>query len=353
MTKLDYSTWKEFNLSNIFHMQNTKSIIQKDIVPNSGKIPYVTSQFPNNGVSTYISCPLEWLESGNCIMIGGKTLSFSYQAKPFCSNDSHNITLTLKDSANATETHYLFLITALRASLHSRYSWDDSISMKRIKKETFFLPADSNGKPDWDYMDDHMRQVLQKSVISLHHISKIDYSKKSLDISHWKKFHLYDDSLFSIDMGTKLDRVKMTETHPSVNFVGRANTNNGITACVDAIEHLPPYSAGLLTLSLGGEYLGSCFVQPKPFYTSQNVVVLIPTWEMPFEVKLFISTMIFRESRIYYKAFVDELNRHLRTDFSFYLPVTSSGSPDWAFMSNYMRNILSSTRHSIDELTRF
>lgn len=193
MTKLDYSTWKEFNLSDIFHMQNTKSIIQKDIVPNSGKIPYVTSQFPNNGVSTYISCPLEWLESGNCIMIGGKTLSFSYQAKPFCSNDSHNITLTLKDSANATETHYLFLITALRASLHSRYSWDDSISMKRIKKETFFfLPTPTENQTGIIWMITCVR--FFKNPLSLSTIYLKSTTLKVFGYFSLEKFHLYDDS---------------------------------------------------------------------------------------------------------------------------------------------------------------
>ena len=37
-----------------------------------------------------------------------------------------------------------------------------------------------------------------------------------------------------------------------------------------------------MTLSLGGEYLGSCFIQPDVFYTSQNVVVLIPKWKNVF-----------------------------------------------------------------------
>ena len=95
------------------------------------------------------------------------------------------------------------------------------------------------------------------------------------DITKWKRFHLYDEGLFEIDMGTKLDRVKMTQTNPEINFVGRANTNNGITARVDRLEELEPYDAGNITLSLGGD-LGSCFIQPDRFYTSLNVVVLIP-----------------------------------------------------------------------------
>jgi len=49
--------------------------------------------------------------------------------------------------------------------------------------------------------------------------------------------------MFNIDMGTKLDKVKMTNLNPTVNFVGRANKNNGITTCVDIIDDLEPYEA--------------------------------------------------------------------------------------------------------------
>ena len=152
-------------------------------------------------------------------------------------------------------------------------------------------------------------------------------------------------------MGTILDKAKMTDANPSVNFVGRANTNNGITLSVDKICGLNPYQAGNMTLSLGGEYLGSCFVQPKEFYTSQNVVVLIPQWDMPNEVKNFISTMIFKESRTHYKAFVDELNRHIKTDFSFYLPVDSNNEPDWEYMGSYMKNIMDNCESKLNSLS--
>ena len=340
MAKIDASKWKSFKLTDIFRMSNTKSIVQKDIAPDSGEIPYVTAQAGNNGVMTYVECPDEWLDDGDCIMIGGKTLTFSYQAKPFCSNDSHNIALYLKDKVNASEIRYLFLIAVLRGTLYQKYSWGDSVSMKRVKDDTFMLPVDASGEPDWAYMDEYMSEVMQEAEKSLEHLSQADGDKHAIGIKNWKRFHLYDDDLFDIDMGTKLDRVKMAQVNPDVNFVGRANTNNGITARVDSIDGLEPYSTGNMTLSLGGEYLGSCFVQPDKFYTSQNVVVLIPKWDMSFEVKQFIATMIFRESRSYYKAFIDELNRHIKTDFSFYLPVDDAGKPDWGHMEEYMRSVM-------------
>lgn len=209
------------------------------------------------------------------------------------------------------------------------------------------LPVDASGEPNWAYMDEYMSAVLSKAEESLMHLRQADGDKHALNIDGWRRFHLYDESLFDIDMGTKLDRVKMTQASPDVNFVGRANTNNGITAQVDSIAGITPYEAGNMTLSLGGEYLGSCFVQPERFYTSQNVVVLIPRWDMPFGVKQFIATMVFRESRLYYKAFIDELNRHIKTDFSFYLPVDAAGKPNWAYMDEYMQATIKSSKSDL------
>lgn len=350
MKKIDTDTWKEISIPSVFNMSNTKSIVQRDIVPDSGDIPYVTASSENNGVLTYIACPPEWIDKGNCIMIGGKTLTFTYQGSDFCSNDSHNLALYIKNSQYATEPCYLFLIAALRASLRQKYSWGDSISMRKIVKDKVHLPTDSNGQPDWAYMESFMKDVLDESKTCLKNLRYTKTEKTAVELKNWKKFHLYDNDLFDIDMGTKLDKSKMTTVEPTVNFIGRANQNNGITEYVDAITDIEPYESGNMTLSLGGEYLGSCFVQPVPFYTSQNVVVLKPKWQMPFNVKMFISVVIFRESQQYYKAFVNELNRHIKTDFSFYLPVDNDGKPDWEYMDSYMQSILKDSSNSQNRL---
>lgn len=170
MAKIDTRGWKKIMLVSVFDMSNTKSIVQKDIYPDSGDTPYVTASSENNGVMTYISCPDAWIDKGNCIMIGGKTLTFTYQNADFCSNDSHNIALYLKDERNASRLHYLFLISALRASLSQRYSWGDSISMKRIKDEYFYIPVDSHGCPDWAYMDSFMAKIMKESEAYLENL---------------------------------------------------------------------------------------------------------------------------------------------------------------------------------------
>ena len=48
--------------------------------------------------------------------------------------------------------------------------------------------------------------------------------------------------------------------------------------------------------------------------------------------------MIFKKEQIV-KAFVDELNRHIKTDFSFLLPVKIDDKPDWDYMEKYIKSL--------------
>ena len=180
---------------------------------------------------------------------------------------------------------------------------------------------------------------MMKQTSFLFKFKVVVLMNNKLDITGWKRFNLYDDLLFSIDAGNKFDKSKMSVINPEIDFVSRSNNNNGISCIVDKIDGVEPYKAGSMTIALGGEYLGSCFIQGNDFYTSQNVNVLIPKWDMPDYVKRYISFVIFKESRMYYKAFEDELNRHMTTDFSILLPIDDAGTPDWTYMEEYMESI--------------
>ena len=161
---------------------------------------------------------------------------------------------------------------------------------------------------------------------------------KRIDISKWKRFNLYDENLFEIFSGSKLDKSNMTNLNPTINFVGRSVVNNWVTDKVDILPNINPYQAWDITLALWW-YLGACFIQKEPFYTSQNVVVLKPKKEMSWESKFFISTMVFKEAQTYYKAFENELNRHIKKDFSILLPTKEDETPDFAYMENYIKEL--------------
>lgn len=171
----------------------------------------------------------------------------------------------------------------------------------------------------------------------------------------WKSFYLH--KLFNIQMGNGFDKNKLDEDTPEVNLVSRVSYNNGVDVKVGLVDGVTPFKTGLVTVALGGSYLGSCFVQEEPFYTAQNVAVMeAVSPSMTHAVKSFITGLVRFECKTKYYAFGRELNTHIRRDFDVTLPILHNldGTPfidpsyefsdngfvpDWQFMEDYIKSL--------------
>jgi Type I restriction modification DNA specificity domain len=122
--------------------------------------------------------------------------------------------------------------------------------------------------------------------------------------------------IFTVGYGTKLNFKTMEPTTNSdpdgVRFVSRSSKNLGVVSPVKIIGKVAPLPAGVITVTLGGTYLLSAFVQPHPFYTAQNVAVLTPKIPMSNAVKMFYCICI-GKNRFKYSAFGREANRTLKS----------------------------------------
>lgn len=342
MKDIDVREWKEYILENLFDFVNSKAYHSKDVTEiqdNNSGINYITRSKFNNGLKCRVVKRDDYvINPKGTISFGAENADFFYQAEEYITGNK----MYYIDTRNISKKAGLFLKSILENAFTKNFSFTDGMVPDRIKKEKIKLPSKLNKKgeyePDWQYMEDYIKEIEKKVQFSSVQFSLSSKTEKeNVDCQKWKYFHLYD--IFDIDMGTKLDRIKMKMDNPTIDFVGRANAEQGVTTKVNKIDGLEPYKSGYLTLALGGAYLGSCFIQKNNFYTSQNVIVLIPKKEMTFKVKQFISTSIFVESQLHYKAFIDELNPHVKTDFQFKLPVDENGNPDWNYMENYIAKV--------------
>lgn len=159
--RLNINAWKDFVIGDYFSAINTGNILSRDIVDGSGSIPFVTASGVNNGVVAYIDASNYSIIKGNCILIGGKTFTLTYQRNDFVSNDSHNIVLYSKSASD--EQVLLYIITVLNCSLKCKYNWGDAVTKDKLLTQTISLPADSKGQPDWDYMRNYILSI-QKIV---------------------------------------------------------------------------------------------------------------------------------------------------------------------------------------------
>src|SRR6185436_4824234 len=96
------------------------------------------------------------------------------------------------------------------------------------------------------------------------------------------------NKIFNIKYGNQFDFNKIeVGNQDDINFVSRSSQNLGVVAQVLRFNDIEPFEEGLITVTLGGTYLLSSFVQPKRFYTGQNVKVLSPKRKMSFAEKVF------------------------------------------------------------------
>ena len=100
--------------------------------------------------------------------------------------------------------------------------------------------------------------------------------------------------IFDIKYGNQFDFSKMeiSSKNEDINFISRGSTKNGFVSKVRKFNDIEPFPAGLITVTMGGSYLLSSFVQPYKFYTAQNIKVLTPKEEMSLGEKLFYCAAI-------------------------------------------------------------
>lgn len=354
---IDTSTWTKFKVSDIFVTEKHGSGLQvptgammskKDL--EDGDIPRVTVSNFNNGITGYYadSDDKNYRTYQNFISVSFLGTVF-YQPDKVSLDMKVHCLKPLDYELNVYSAGYI--VSIIRKAI-SNFAYSDQLSSTVLAELEFALPATSNGQPDWDYMESYMKAVMEASEKSLENLKKADDTKHLIDTSAWKEFHLYD--IFDINMGNKMDRGKMSDG--IIAFVGRTANNNGINARVGkVIDHekygtVEPYEKGCITLALGGS-IGSCFIQEEPFYTSQNVAVLMPkTNHSDYALRFITSVITHSVLHGKYEAFTEELNKHIKTDFVVSLPATSTGEPDWQYMEDYMKGQFEKSELVIEEL---
>jgi hypothetical protein len=135
------------------------------------------------------------------------------------------------------------------------------------------------------------------------------------------------NEIFDVEYGDQLDFNKMKpkpKQEGGLNFVGRSSRNLGVVGSVALIPSVKPNPAGTITVALGGSILAS-FVQIEPYYTAQNVAVLLPKNSLSFAEKLYLCLCIER-NRFRYSTYGREANVTLK---SLMVPDPNGDFPEW------------------------
>ena len=96
----------------------------------------------------------------------------TYQKDSFVSNDSHNFEIHLINNIYSDKV-YFFLITAIRASLRKKYEWSDAVTKEKLLDDYIYLPIISKDVPDWNYMEEYINKITNKTKQTLTYLTKV------------------------------------------------------------------------------------------------------------------------------------------------------------------------------------
>lgn len=134
--------------------------------------------------------------------------------------------------------------------------------------------------------------------------------------------------LFDIEYGNQADLNKLERASASdgVRFISRSSENLGFQCFVKRDKKFKIYEKGLITVTLGGTYVLSSFVQPGDFITGQNVKVLKPKYQMS-DIQKYFYCFAIASNRFRYTSHGREANKTLD---SLLVPEIHE-IPDWVY----------------------
>ena len=164
--KLDISSWKLFQISELFNVQKGKRLTKSDM--KDGKIRFIGASAINNGITAYISND-EHLHPQNTITLSynGSIGEAFYQDEMFWASDDVNV---LYPKFEMNREMALFMIPLLKTA-GKRYAFIDKWKKEDMEKSKIPLPADKDGNPDYKYMENYIVNKFDMTNIYLTYLA--------------------------------------------------------------------------------------------------------------------------------------------------------------------------------------
>jgi len=326
--------WENFHIKDIVEIDSGKDIYENE--REKGKTPYISSTSLNNGIVHYVS-NTNFTKEAKCLSVnrnGSVGYTFYHPYEALFSNDCRK--LRLKHSSKYVGIFIARQITAQRA----KYNYGYKMGTGRLKRQFILLPVSESKKPDWQFMEDYIRereQLLIQSYINYAvtiTISKYIDRVVPLSEKEWGKFNVV--CLFKSQRGREGNMKSLPEG--DIPLVSARKINNGLKAFVTVSDERI-HSGHTITLNNDGDGgAGLAYYQPFTFALDTHVTLLRPKNQLSQLALLFVCVAIAKQREKYGHGHSISDTRLRKLQIM--LPIMSDGSPDWAYMEQYAKGIV-------------
>ncbi|MBQ3828476.1 MAG: restriction endonuclease subunit S [Aeriscardovia sp.] len=331
---IDTNNWKRFLLHELFDIAMGSKFDMVQMTFDNSRINFVGRSASNNGVAGTVDVvpDAKIYPAGDIsLALGGSLGTACLQNKPFYTSQNVAV-LHAKEELSAQVK--LFICSIIMFECRTKYVAFGRELNKHVRRDfELYLPADSDGNPNWAWMEQYMDSLSVKPITTA-----VKSSKMPLGIESWKEFHLGD--WFEVRKGKRL--TSEDQELGEVPYIGAIDSNNGVA---NHIAQDPIHEGNTISLSYNGS-VGEAFYQPEAYWSTDDVNALYlkdcARHEMNEMIGLFVATVLRQEK--YRFSYGRKWTLPNMRDAIVKLPADDDGNPNWAWMEQYMKSLPYSDR---------
>lgn len=331
--KLTDVEWGEFKIKDIFEITNSKPYHKQNLKITQRGVPYITRTSFNNGLEEVIEDVGFRKNPKNTITLGAENADFFYQSVEYITGNK----MYYIQNENITKNIGLFLVQTFRNSIKdSGFGYGKGLTGTRFKERLVMLPIDSQGQPNWQFMEDYIKQeqkIQAQQVIEYYERKLVELAGDvvGLDKVEWKTFR-FTEVFQEIQRGKRL--TKANQIDGLKPYVSSTAENNGVDGFIGNDVGVREFE-NILTLANSGS-VGSTFYQQFEFVASDHVTAL-KSENADKYAYLFLSTVVKRLEEKY--SFNREINDTRIKREKIILPADKHGNPNFQYMSDFVKKL--------------
>ena len=332
---LDSVEWGEFYVSEVFdkiYIAQSTDLNKLDV----GETVFIGRSSENNGLQDFVNIEKKKIVAKNCITVSmvGEPRAFYQQYSFTC---SQNI-LILRNDTYLNKSIALYLCSIINNYLIDKgYGYGYPVGLKRILRNKILLPIDSEDNPNWQFMEDYIKQEMReqsKKVASYYEnkLMKLGLELLNLEDVEWEEFKVKD--LFEVKpvKGKSITHYKGGK----IPYVTTSSVDNGLNNFIDTEENISLKKC--ISIDPIG---GKSFFHEYDFVGrggAGSAINLLYNNALDKYSGLFICKML--ESSSFSKAsYGVQLNGNRLKNLKLFLPIDKNGEPHWEYMSQFMKKL--------------
>lgn len=151
--------WKPYRINKIASVDSGKDIYDAERV--DGDLPYITAGVQNNGIGYFVG-NINNTITKNAISVSrngaGVGSSFYHEYPALYSNDCRKVVLN-----DYSENKFVSLFITNQIMIQRKnYNYSRKMGTERLKKQKIMLPAIDEENPDYEYMEQYIKNIMIK-----------------------------------------------------------------------------------------------------------------------------------------------------------------------------------------------